>query len=71
MPDPLRPEHCVAVPVIVPGCEGVPGATVTASVLAALVAFAGCHTYIAILPVVPVVTFIACSASNSPSLSEL
>jgi hypothetical protein len=34
---PVKPGHCVAVPVIAPGVAGVPGPTVTASVLAALV----------------------------------
>ena len=34
---PVKPGHCMAVPVMVPGVAGVPGLTVTASVLAALV----------------------------------
>ena len=34
---PVKPGHCGVVPVMVPGVAGVPGSTVTASVLAALV----------------------------------
>ena len=57
---PVKPGHCVAVPVMTPGVAGVPGFTVTASVLAALVPheFPAVTVMFPFCPVLPVVTVI-------------
>ena len=57
---PVRAGHCVAVPVIAPGVAGVPGFTVTAKVLTALVPqeLSAVTVILPFCPALPVVTVI-------------
>jgi hypothetical protein len=57
---PVSPGHCEAVPVIVPGCKGVPGNTVTVSVFEVLVPqpFPAATLMLPFCPAEPVVTVI-------------